>query len=341
MPAYFGIDFGSTSIKLAAVDLQGTKNYGLAAIGLVANPAGSLDFSDTQVTTKLQGAVKQLLAESKVKEKRVVVSVPESQVFSRIVAMPAMSEAELASAIQWEAEQFVPIPVAEVEIDYSVVRAVPKGSTDKKMLVYLVAAPKKKLQAMVDFLLSVGLDPVAVESEMVAVSRALTFPPSPGSTLIVQIGAMSSVLAIVDETSLLFSYVTNIGGVALTRALAQNLTLPLPQAEEYKRTYGLDATQLEGKVKIGLQLPLDQVVSEIRKAMEFYASEQKARVNRIQLSGGGAYLPALAPYLGEIFSGVEVVIADPFAAARAERGVVIPKEKAVYSVAVGLAMRVF
>lgn len=341
MPAYFGIDFGSTSIKLAAVDLQGTKSFGLSAIGIAANSAGSLDFTDSQVTAKLASSVKQLLSETKVREKRVVVSVPESQVYSRIVSLPSMSEAELASAIQWEAEQFVPIPVAEVEIDYSVVRNPPKGSTEKKMLVYLVAAPKKQLQALVDFLLSLGLDPIAVESEMVAISRSLSFAPLPGSTLIVQMGAMSSVLAIVDESSLLFSYVTNVGGVALSRALSQNLTLPLPQAEEYKRTYGLDPKQLEGKVRNGLLLPLEQVISEIRKAMEFYATEHKSRISRILLSGGGAYLPELAPHLGSVFSGVEVVIADPFAAAKAERGVVIPKERAVYSVAVGLAMRVF
>lgn len=341
MPAYFGLDFGSTSIKLAGVDLQGSKSYGLSSVGLVGNPAGSLDFGDTQVAAKLQGAVKQLLAETKVREKRVVVSVPESQVYSRIISMPSMSEAELSSAIQWEAEQFVPIPVAEVELDYSVVRAVPKGSTEKKMLVYLVAAPKTKLQALVEFLISVGLDPVAVESEMVAVSRALTFPPLTGSTLIVQMGAMSTVLAIVDETALLFSYVINIGGVALTRALAQSLTLPLPQAEEYKRTYGLDPAQLEGKVRTGLLLALEQVVAEVRKAMEFYANEHKSRIGRILLSGGGAYLPSLAAYLGEVFTGLEVVVADPFGAAKPERGVVVPKERAVYSVAVGLAMRVF
>lgn len=341
MPAYFGIDFGSTSIKLVASDLQGSKSFGLASVAMVSNPTGSLDFADPMVTTKLSAAVKQLLTEAKVREKRVVVSIPESQVYSRIVSLPQMSEAELASAIQWEAEQFVPIPVDQVEIDYSVVRSVPKGSTDKKMLVYLVAAPKKQLQALVDFLLSLGLDPIAVESEMVAVSRSLSFAPLPGSTLILQMGAMSSVLAIMDGGSLLFSYVTNVGGVALTRALAQSLTLPLPQAEEYKRTYGLDPNQLEGKVRNGLLIPVEQVVSEIRKAMEFYAAEHKARINRILLSGGGSYLPALAPQLGSVFSGVEVAIADPFAAAKPERGVVIPKERSVFSVAVGLSLRVF
>lgn len=341
MPAFFGLDFGSSSIKLMASNGRGAHGFGVSSVAIVANPAGSLDFTDAMVTQKLGVAVKQLVTESKLKERRVVVSIPESMVFSRIVALPTMSEAELASAINWEAEQFVPIPVADVEIDYSVVGNKVTSSSDKKMLVYLVAAPKKQLQALVDFLLSLGLDPIAVESEMVAVSRSLTFSPLPGPSLILHMGALSSVLAIVDSGSLLFSYVTNVGGVALTRALAQSLTLPLPQAEEYKRTYGLDESQLEGKVRSGLLIVMDQVVSEMRKAMEFFATEHKARINRVLLSGGGAYLPALAPYLGSVFAGIEVVIADPFSVATPERGVTIPKERAVYTVATGLSTRVF
>jgi Tfp pilus assembly PilM family ATPase len=93
-----------------------------------------------------------------------------------------MSDAELASAVTWEAEQFVPIPVAEVEIDYSVIKKPPKGVSGEPMLVYLVAAPKKYLQSLVDFLVLTGIEPVAVESEMVAVSRAFSLGGNTGSS---------------------------------------------------------------------------------------------------------------------------------------------------------------
>jgi type IV pilus assembly protein PilM len=251
-----------------------------------------------------------------------------------------MSEAELASAIKWEAEQFVPIPVADVELDFSILSTSVPGE-DKKMLVYLVAAPKKYLQSLVDFLTSVGLEPIAVESEMVAVSRALTFGGQTSTTLILHIGAMSSVLAIVDGNALTFSYVIDSGGVALTRALSQSLALPLPQAEEYKRTYGLDASQLEGKVRAGLLIVLDNIVSEVRKAMEYHLSVRKSSVTRIVLSGGGAYLPSLAPHLSEKFGGIEVLLADPFGAVKPDKNVQIPRERSVYSVSVGLSQRIF
>jgi type IV pilus assembly protein PilM len=226
-------------------------------------------------------------------------------------------------------------------LDFSILYQPAGKSDEQKMLVYLVAASKKYLQAMVDFLVSVGLEPIAVESEMVAVSRAFTYG-SPGSTtLIAHMGAMSTVLAIVDGNSLTFSYVTELGGVALTRSLSQSLALPLPQAEEYKRTYGLDSSQMEGKVRTALLVVLDTIVSEIRKAMEYHLLSRKTRVTRIVLSGGGAYLPQLSAYLSEVFGGIEVVVGDPLAVAKPSRGITIPRERAVYSVAVGLSQRVF
>lgn len=341
MAAYFGLDIGSSSIKVTKSSVSGAKNFTVEANGLMVNPAGSIDFTNPVVVQKLGPALKQLLSEAKIRDKRVVVGVAESRVYSRIITMPTMSEAELSSAIKWEAEQFVPIPVADVELDFSILEQQATGETDKKMLVYLVAAPKKYLQALVDFLVGVGLEPIAVESEMVAVSRALTFGVNEATSFLVHIGAMSSVLSIVDGQSLSFTYVIDAGGVSLTRALAQSLSLPLPQAEEYKRAYGLDPAQLEGKVRTGLLLVLDNIVSEMRKAMEYHLSSRKSRVTRIVLSGGGAYMPHLTTYFSEVFGGIEVVVGDPLAVGRPAKGVVLPRERAVYSVSTGLSQRIF
>ena len=337
---YFGLEFGSSSIKVAQVTVTGPKAFVVNAIGSGPNSAGSLDFADPLISQKIASSLKKVLAESGIKEKRVVVAIPESHVFSRIIEMPPMSDAELTSAISWEAEQFVPIPIADVELDYSIVDT-GVNNKEKKMLVYMVAAPKKKLQAMVDFLINVGLDPIAVESEMVAIARSLSYLPSAGPTLILSLGALSTLIGILKESSLLFSYVAAVGGVALTRSLSQSLTLPLPQAEEYKKTYGIDPNQLEGKVRKGLLIGLSQIVDEMRKAMEYYATAHNERVGRILLTAGGAYLPGLVTYLTEEFGGVEVVVADPLSVGKAARGVAIPKDRAHMAVALGLAQRTF
>jgi Tfp pilus assembly PilM family ATPase len=79
----------------------------------------------------------------------------------------------------------------------------------------------------------------------------------------------------------------------------------------------------------------------MRKAMEFHLSSRKTKVTRIVLSGGGAYLPQLSAHLSQVFGGIEVVVGDPLLTAKPAKGIAIPRERAVYSVSIGLSQRVF
>lgn len=339
MSQYFAIELGSSVIKLASIDMIGLKSFTVHALAKVPNPVGSLNFADMNIANAIGSSIKKLITDNKIREKRVVLSIPETMVFSRVVEMPVMTEAELSSAINWEAEQFIPVPLSEVEIDYSIVYSPPKGASDQKMLVYFVAAPKKNLQPLVDFMINLGYEPIAVENEMVSIARSVSIGGYLGPSLILNIGALASVIGIINNSSLMFSYVLNVGGVAMTRSLAQSLSLPLAQAEEYKKTYGLDPEQLEGKVKSGLAIVFDQIVGEIRKAMEFYGTKQNSNVGRIVLTGGGAYTPHLVPYLSGIFAGVEVIIADPLSVGKIDKGVSVGENRASYVTVLGLAMR--
>lgn len=340
MSNYFGLDIGASTIKVCQAQPMGAQ-YRLQAIGMASNPTGTIDFSKPEFSAQISAALKQLMKETGIKEKRVVVAVPETHVYSRVIEVPVMSDTELSSAIKWEAEQFVPVPVDQVEMDYTVVKRPPKGSTTEKMLVYLVASQKTYLQSYVDFLVTLGLEPIAVESETIALSRGLAGVTAGSTSLILHVGALSSSLSIVSEGSLFFSYTTPSGGVALTRALSQNLSLPLSQAEQYKRTYGLDKTQLEGKVAQSLLVVLQTVMSEMRKAFKFFSSTYGSEVQKIVLSGGGAYLPDFLSQMSEQFPGIEIVVADPFVNVKPNKDVVVPEERAVYGPVVGLALRTF
>lgn len=340
MSSYFGLDIGASSLKVCAV-APGGKQWHLEGIGIHENPAGTVDFSGPEARKKVGEALKALLQETQIRQKRVVVSVPESRVYSQVMELPNMSDAELSSAIRWEAEQFVPIPVEEVELDYQVVSRPLKGSTKDKLKVYFVAGPKKYLHAVADFLVEVGLEPVAIESTMVPVSRLVTKETYPGANLVVHLGASSTDYSIVDDGSLMFTYSTPSGGVAITRAIAQAFSLPLVQAEQYKRTYGLEAAQLEGKVRQAILVVFNSYLDEMKKAMEYYATNNQKNITRIILSGGGAYMPDIINYLTSTLQGVEVLLLDPMVNVVPIPKVVVPQEKVVFSVAMGLAMREF
>ena len=113
-----------------------------------------------------------------------------------------------------------------------------------------------------------GLNPIAVETELIALTRGLA--PTDKTSLIMDLGANSTDIAIARNSMLVFSRSIPIAGEAFTRSVSQGLGLSAPQAEEYKKTYGLVTTQLEGKVKAALDPVLRLVVDEVKKAINFY-----------------------------------------------------------------------
>ena len=336
MSTYFGLDLGASEIKVAKVFPMGDK-FRVESLGLAMNSAASLDL--VKKRKLLIDDIHKAIKEAGIKDRRVVVSVPETEVYSMVVRLPVMPDAEVPAAIKWEAEQLVPVPIEEVEFDYVVIYKPPKGSTGEKMLVYLVAAKKTYLNDLVDFLIEAGLEPIALENETVALARVFSYVE--GVSLVLNLGALSTSLSILDEGKLMFSHALEMGGVAITRALAKSLSLELAQAEQYKRTYGLKEEEFEGKVRKGILLILSKIVDEAKKAIEFYSTTYQKQVKRLLLSGGGAYMPELGSYLSEKFPGIEVSVADPFVVAKWGGKVRPPEARAVFGVALGLARRQF
>lgn len=339
MTTYFGLDIGASSIKVCKSERRG-REFVVKNIGFIQNPVGSVSFKSVR-KVKLQEAVKKVVKEAGIKDKRVVVSVPESHVYSRVVEMPVMPDSELKSAIEWEAEQFIPVPVEEVELDYAVVYRPTKSVGAEKMLVYLVAAKKDYLESFVDFLIEVGLEPVAMENEGVALARV--YGDLNGVTAVLHLGALTTTMSILEQgLGLLFSHAVGVGGVAVTRAMARSLSLELGQAEQYKRTYGLNKNELEGKVREAILVVFTEVVNELKKALQYYENTRKKQVQRVLLSGGGAYMPELISYLTESLPGLEVGLADPFVRVKVvKNSPTLPTAKSVYSIAVGLSLKSF
>lgn len=337
MPA-FGLDIGSSSIKL--IELSGSKKLPkLEAFGLAVNPVGTVETDNEQEMIQIAQAVKKLTQDAAVKQRKVVVGLSEAKVYTRVVEMPLLSDAELASAINWEAEQYIPIPISDVQLDYRIMSR-PQSPTEK-MKVFLVAAPVTTVNTLTRLLDMAGLEPVALETEMLGVARALVMLQSPAQ-LLVHLGARGTDIGIVREGMVLFTRSVSTGGAALTRVLTTELGLEVTQAEQYKRSYGLEPKQLQGKVRLSLMNVFASIASELKKAQHFYVSNYSGTITRVVLTGGGAYLPEITVELAKEL-GVEVIVGDPFLNLN-----LTPKQRqriggiaAVFSVAVGLALREF
>lgn len=343
MPAinHFGLDIGSHSIKL--VQLTGSTDAPVfVSAGLFPTPNNAFVSEAPEDQQALADTIKSSVKETRITTSKVVTALPESQIFTRVVEMPQLSKQEMKSAIDYEAEQYVPIPISEVRLTWQVLSS--RVGPDKKTMmdVLLVAAPIALIEKYLNIIKSANLIPVSLETETTAVIRALVqrVEGSP-TTLVMSIGATTTDLTIVSENQVKFTRSIATGGMALARGVANDLGFELDQAVEYMKTYGLDATQLEGKVMQSIKPVFDVVVNEVRRAIAFYSSKNPDKpVKRVVLSGGTAKLPGMVIYLAEAL-GLEVQIGNPW------DGIALPpgssqkliEEGTSYTVAVGLALK--
>lgn len=343
MPAinHFGLDIGTHSIK--AVQLGGSLDSPtFITAGQFPAPAGAILSEAEEDLKTVAETIKNLHKEAKITTDKVITALPESQIFTRVVEMPQLSKQEIQSAIDYEAEQYVPIPLSEVRLTWQILSSRTGPDKKPKVEILLVAAPNNLINKYLKILKAAGLTAVSLETETTAVVRALVqrIEGSP-TTLIISIGASTTDLTIVDSNQINFTRSIATGGMALARGIANDLGFEIDQAVEYMKTYGLDATQLEGKVTSAIKPIFDVIVNEVRRALAYYSGKHPDKpVKRVVLAGGTAKLPGVVLYLAEAL-GLEVQIGNPW------DGIGLPpniskkliEEGTSYSVAVGLALK--
>lgn len=361
-----GLDIGFSSIKAVALSHHENPPK-LISLGSIGTPAPGMT-SDADIELEaVAAAIKKLLTVAKIEEKQVTGALPESKVFTRVIDdLPYLSDSELASAIRYASEEFIPMPTAEVELNWQVLfrsktgqaESAPKGKNDQtinplspntqqpqfkgKTVVFVVATPKIIVNKYIKVMRMAGLSLGALETELIASSRALVGnnPFSP-TTLLIQMDAQTTDFAVVSKGLILLTRSISTGGSAMTRAIAQQFNFELSQAEEYKKVYGLASDQLEGKVFQVLKGVVDVILEETKRVIQSYQIKNPQNpIKRVVLSGGGAKLPGLVIYLANNL-GLEVQDADPWYFVAKDKAIKskLVTEGAFYSVAVGLALR--
>lgn len=333
MPA-LAIDIGTYTIK-ALHGKPGQQVNVTRAVELFNTTGISLPNDEAQMTA-LGTLLESFINDNKLPTRDVRLSLPETVVSTKVISIPPLSDAELASAITWQAEQHIPIPPEELALEYQVLFRPPKGQAGTPMRVMLIGARKPIVEKYVNMFAALGIEPTILETQVMSVIRSLQVAATDPVTLVVHIGASTMDMAVVNQGEVEFVVTHISGGQLLTKTLEQSIGLDPKQAEEYKRTYGLLPDQFEGKVRAAL-LPAVQVfTTEMQKATRFFLNQHPTlSVQRVVLSGGTAQLPGLVQYVTETL-GTEVLVASPFAQSKGE----IPElNQTAYSVCMGLLMR--
>jgi type IV pilus assembly protein PilM len=338
-----GLDIGFSSIKVVALSHK-EKPAKLLSLGHVASPQPGI-LSEADLDLEAVGtAVKNLLSQIKIGSGDTVIGIPESRVFTRVVYdLPYLTDDELAQAIRYAAEEFVPMPISEVNLNYQVLfRSQDKKGPKSRTVVFVVASPKALIDKYLKVFQMADLKVSAVETELIAATRALVSvnPYSP-TTMIVQMGATTTDFAVVSQGLILITRSIATGGLALTRTIAQNFNFELTQAEEYKKVYGLLEDQLEGKVYQILKPIMDIIVNEAKRVIQAHQSQNpQLAVKRVVLTGGAAQLPGLVSFFAETME-LEVQEADPWYGVNVNSDLKtkLQTEGPSYAVSVGLALR--
>lgn len=333
-----GFDLGSYSLKIVEGSREGKKLKIAKAVEFL-HPFGSMLPPDMDQMQQMATMIKSLFTDKKIPVQNVRAALPESMVSTKIISTPQLSDAELASAIDWLAEQHIAIPLEEMNVEYEVLYRPGKDKKNENMRVMLIGVPKAVVSSYLKLFDLLEIEPVALETQVISILRSTVQPAFP-TTLLVHMGAATTDFFIVHEGEIIFVYSFGNGGRLLSRSIERGLNIDAKQAEEYKKSYGVDPALFEGKLSTILQPVLQLFITEMLKAMQFFTNQYGTlSVKRVVLSGGASMMPGLISHLASALNA-EVTLARPFADVIADAKVSLPADReASFTVATGLMMR--
>jgi type IV pilus assembly protein PilM len=331
---YFGIDIGTTSIRVVQLRQTGSKPA-LVAYGDVKVPSGMTTSDSAVDLDKTAAAIRQLVKDAGITTKFAIAGLPSSKVYASVISTPKLSNAELAKAIKFQADQYIPMAIDQVKMDWTVI-----GGDEKNSEVLLVASPNATANRYTQLFEKAGLELLALEPNSIALSRAVV-PPQGPAIILLDISSTSSDLAILHAGAPRLIRSIPVGGNMFIKSVAQNLGLDDEQAQQFTYRFGLTQTKLEGQVFKAIQPSLDSLIGELEKSVKFFNGKYPGvKLEKLVLTGGTSQLPELPTYLANSTSlPVEISNAWINVAYPANLHEQLLTASNQYGVAVGLAER--
>jgi type IV pilus assembly protein PilM len=337
-----GLDIGSSAVKVVELKEMGKgRGYQLQNVGIEPlSPEAIVDGAIMDAGLVIE-AIQKALGGRKVKAADVAIALSGHSVIIKKISIPATSEEELAEVIPWEAEQYIPFDVEDVNLAYQVLKG---GGSDGNMDVLLVAAKKDKIHDYTSVVTQAGRNPVLVDVDVFALQNCFEMnydaDESEGVAL-VNVGASTTNVAIVKGATSIFWRDISVGGNHYNDALRKEMNITFEQAETLKRGQSVDGVAPD-KLPAILASVNDFIGGEIQKTIDFFKNTTPGEsIARMVLAGGSARVPHLRESLAERF-GVAVEPLNPFNRVQIGKGIspeTLDELSPSVSIAVGLASR--
>jgi type IV pilus assembly protein PilM len=339
-----GLDIGSSAVK--AVELKPVgKGFRVAAFGSEPVPQDAIVDGAIIDAGAVADSIRRVFEHNRAfKAKDVCASLSGNAVIVKKITLPVMTESELGESIYWEAEQYIPFDIQDVNLDYQILDPGTGPDSRGSMEVLLVAAKKEKIADYTGVITQAGRAPVIVDVDAFALQNAYEVNYGlEGAHVVVLLNAGASAINIniLQGDQSVFTRDISIGGNAYTEAVQKELDLPFDAAEQLKKGIPVDGASFEEAQPV-LRAVTENVLLEIQKTFDFFkATAASEQIDRIMLSGGASRVDGFREMLHERI-GAPVEEFDPF------RAIVWDGKKvggdpaehaATAAVAVGLALR--
>jgi len=350
-PEIFGIDINDLSLRI--VKLKKKRNgFSLVSYNEADIKPGVVKEGVIQDQAALAGVIKTACKGVKGKKldtKYAAVSLPEEKSFSQVIEMPQMTDAELITAVPYEAENYIPLTIDKVYMGFQTIGSDQDAKKQSHLDLLINVMPKTIVDAYVSCLEMAGIVPCILEVESQAVVRALADHKADATpSIFVDFGRTKTGFIIFSDHSIRFTSSIPIGSDQLTQAIAAQLHITADKAEKLKIKYGLTADgEKEHKIKTATSPILQELVSQIKKYISFHYGHlsqehltSDGKIGKIVLCGGGSNLKGFEDFLCSELK-IPVQMANPFNnISQLKRGREIPYQKLLsFTTAVGLAKR--
>ena len=312
-----GLDIGTSAVRAAVVQ-TGKGVPVLQRYGQVTLPEGAVVAGEIVEEGIVRDALTELWKAAKLPKKRVIVGIANQRVIVRRVDLPYMAEDELARALPFQAQEYIPIPIDEAILDFVPLEEFATPNGEPMLSVLVVAAHRDMAADVMRVVGGAGIKVMAIDLQAFALARAAwgaDFDLDAGTQAIVNIGAGLTQVILMKAGTIRFLRILTMGGSTFTAALADRMPMEPAQAEQYKRRVGVvidgrpEGVEGEALARVLLTEEADILIEEVRGSVDYYLGQSGGQgLERLYVAGNGARLPNLANRLGRSLGvGVEPV----------------------------------
>lgn len=359
-PPPVGLDIGTDRVRTAQIRGSAT-GWTLTNYGVAPMPVGAAADGEILDPVAVSLAIKDVWRRTGLRSKDVSVGVSNQKVIVRLIDLPFMERDELANAIQYQAQDYIPIPIEEAILDFKILGDYMTPADEHMMEVLLVAAQRDMISSVVAAVEQAGLRIAQIDVTGFALVRGLlgvrpdwflkeTQDPSE-ALAVVHISSGLTNIVVVERGIPRFTRVSSLAGAQLTQAIATALNVSFDEAEKLKIQVGLPSIdgstpddsmpELSAAAQNALEREAGRLVAEIRRSLDYYLTQASGArtINRIYLTGGGSLLKNLPVYLEKGLQA-EVLPGDPLSQVQVSSSVeaAVSADRSGCAAAIGLAL---